>query len=652
MACGKCNNGSSSTGEDVVTEINGNSQNPAYPATSCGTGCTDPGLFSACCDEPNLQPQVYMPEQGKCCPPTIVAHPQGIRPVGGWVAASSDYDSCGCGCGSKGGQCCGNTQYANPTPYYSNVPVYGQDHTRTIIEQELAAGLSVQNSWNIPACNGSSVLQIPGLTNAVNGSYLWNPSYGYFKVISFNNSNSTVVIQNDCHITNQAVGTQIPACTTFIVVDTPATTAVAGTGGVGSAAPYLAVDFTAPAIGSCVTITVTTSAGFAVGKNIQINASTYRVSSIVSGTLMSICNDGIGAVPGSSVFAKDSSNVLQYPIAIIDTNACTNTAVTSGAILVCKNSVTQPLSGATLGMVPVLTDVVNNTVEYKILNVPTRTCTALTSCLNLVPGQASYVLVVGDSGQFHVADIVQLGNTTDRLTITAINDATHITVNYSPVPTLFSTVAIATSICIADCCESAITGFSIAAGTDPCSSVSPNHALKSVAIAQTGKNVALTFSSAREHDSLSTSAAGGIVLPASVNLDAVGVYTNPAATGTIGLTNTNPCRPLAVMIAVSTQHRIQLAPGGAITIRPQLSVNGGAFTDLVNVDMDTIGQDPTAFNYQEDFRHHQFLNFTIPPSGSLTLVVNGRVDTTNNFLPGARWRTFFVEFNVIGSTQA
>lgn len=345
--------------------------------------------------------------------------------------------------------CCGNVSQATPTPYYVQAGVCQESHCQTLVTQQFYATLKVANSWNIPACEGSAVLSIPGLAAIAIGSYLWADPWGYFEVIAFDSTNAQVTVQNNCTDGNQPVGTQVPGNTYFVVAPPPS---VSGGGGPTTLYPYVAIDFTAPANGACLDITVTTVAGLAVGKNIQIGSGIYRLSSIGSSTIVNICNDGFGITPGTSVIAQNGAGQYQYPLILIDTNPCTNTPVTSGALIVCKDSLMQPLEGTTDGMIPVL-DADTGEVTFEILDVPTRTCATLTACLTLVPGQATYTITVSDSSQFTVGDLLQIGTRTDRLTVTDIPDATHVTGTLDPIPGTIVDIAPGVSVCIADCCE-------------------------------------------------------------------------------------------------------------------------------------------------------------------------------------------------------
>ena len=387
---------------------------------------------------------------GACSSPTCSPCTQPDSPCG-VIIGGSGMSNCGCNnSGCSGG--CGNVQCASPQPYYQTAPLCAEDHQKCVVNQSYVTAIKIDNSWNVPACGGSSVIKVSGLSNILIGSYIWNPSFGYFQVVGFTPFNSQIIIQNNCNTGNSTVGTMVPACSNFIVAPPPLSSS--GGGGTPSIYPYLAVDFTAPNNGDCILVTLTTTQGLSVGKNVQIGTGVYEVSSISDATHMTICNNGLGAVPGTPVIAQDAGGNYQYPVILIDTNACTNAPVASGALMVCSGNLQQPLLGTTAGSIPVLIDEETGEVEFQLLNVPTRTCSPLTACLILVPGQVTYVMTVGDSSQFTVGDIVQVGTRADRFTVTVINDATHITAVISVDPAVITDIAPGTSVCLVDCCES------------------------------------------------------------------------------------------------------------------------------------------------------------------------------------------------------
>lgn len=248
-----------------------------------------------------------------------------------------------------------------PNPYIVNATADQECHCSTVIQQTYITGLSLKTQVAIPVCDGTFTVAIAGIHSVIVGSYLWNPTYGHFKVISFDYATEQVVLENECQDDNAAPGTVIPACTLFLVVDKPCCDE--GLGGV-LYYPYLAVDFTAPAIGACLDITVTTTAALATSMYVQVGTGVYRIASVVSDTIIKVCNDGDGVTPGVVVEALDSSNVYITPIIVVGVALCAGSSDTEGALVVCSDGLPTVLGGDTLGYIPILTNTTTSTVQF------------------------------------------------------------------------------------------------------------------------------------------------------------------------------------------------------------------------------------------------------------------------------------------------
>lgn len=351
-------------------------------------------------------------------------------------------------CGSRSGCSCSPRNCTTGQPYYVCTPSCPEDHCKTELLQQYAFALKTESSFNFPDCGSFASFFVANSTVAHIGSYLWSSQYGYLEITDYNKNTGQITVRNNCTDGNADPGTEVPVCSSFVVSDPPPS----GVSGFSSLFPYVAVDFTAPANGDCLLITVTTVNGLAVGKTVQIGTGRYRVDSIDSSTTITICNDGDGITPGTAVIAKNDSGDYQYPIVLIDSNPCTNDPVTTGTLLVCKDGITQPLSGP-LGAVPVVIDG-DDTVQMQLLDVETRVCTTLTSCINLVNGTAAYTIAVDDSSVFAEDDILVIEGRTERYTVTGIPDATHLEVTVDPVPTENEEFGCdGPFICLAPCCE-------------------------------------------------------------------------------------------------------------------------------------------------------------------------------------------------------
>lgn len=360
--------------------------------------------------------------------------------------------------------CCSNTT-AVPSQFINScAPPILEDHCQKVVVENFYATLKIANEWNIPACGDTAILNVVGLKEVSIGSYLWNVNFGYFKIIGFNAGLEQVTVQNDCPTGNAAVGTTVDSCTNFIVTDG---SQASNANNPPSIYPYLAVDFTGPANGDCILITLTNVNGLAVGKNVQIGSGVYRLSSINSTTTATICNDGAGVAPGTSVIARNTAGEYQHPVILIDANTCTNPTVTSGSLIVCNTNVAQPLTGPVIGSIPVLENITTGLVRFQILDLPTRTCTVLTADLTLVAATAVYVLTVNDVTNFPPTTFAQLGSKPEIVTVNSVIDATHLSVTISPTPVAIENIPAGTSLCLLDCCGNINAQF--AGQLTPCS---------------------------------------------------------------------------------------------------------------------------------------------------------------------------------------
>ena len=247
---------------------------------------------------------------------------------------------------------------AAPLPYYIGAKTCAEDHTQNITVINQAVGIQIQSSWNVPVCGGSAELSVPGITNIPPGAYLWHATYGYFEVISFDSIRQIISVQNPCIDGNAAAGSQIPACTSFVVTAPPCCEDVAQSG------DCVKYDFTAPANGDCVDIILTSTEGLTAGNNVQIGTGIYFLDEVKANNVVTICNQGSGITPGTPVIAQDLAGNYQYCLRGLTTNPCTLTSTTPGAVLTCNAGVSRTLEGGTVGHVIALVDPAINTAQY------------------------------------------------------------------------------------------------------------------------------------------------------------------------------------------------------------------------------------------------------------------------------------------------
>lgn len=353
-----------------------------------------------------------------------------------------------CGTGSVVG-CCSPTVQAAPIPYYSCAPACPEDHTQKIVINKFAADVKVTSSWNVPVCGESATVTIPGLTAITIGSYLWNPSYGYFEVTSFNAGTQQVTLVNRCTDGNATAGTSVAACTEFTVTDPPVD--ISTQSGV-----CVAVDFTAPpvcdAVGCCIDITVTTVNGLVSGGTVQIGTGFYQVSAVKPNDVITICNQGDGILPGTAVIAQDASGNYNYCLTILSSNPCEADEVDAASLVGCSENALHPLTPSIIGYIPTVATANSNIVAFR--SFPFHdVCTPIQVDVPISSGTSAYNIVVGDSSLFDIGDILTVGGQAGTFTVSGIPDAFHLIGDFDPVPSAANLIGVGNPVCLASCCD-------------------------------------------------------------------------------------------------------------------------------------------------------------------------------------------------------
>lgn len=245
---------------------------------------------------------------------------------------------------------CSGTCCSTAIPYYAATEVCEEDNCEKIYVNQFSFSVCPANSWNVPLCGQTALLNVTGVQGVSIGSYLWHTNYGYFEVTSVDTGKGQIGIVNNCNTGNADAGVQIPACTCFVVTAAPA-----DAGDPSDLFPYVAIDFTAPAIGNCIDITVTTVNGIIVGDIIGIGTGFYSVPAITGPTLLTICNDGTGILAGTSVIARTISGSFQYPISV--TSSCCE------ALKIEIDAVEVDVAANTADIVTNTADIVTNTAN-------------------------------------------------------------------------------------------------------------------------------------------------------------------------------------------------------------------------------------------------------------------------------------------------
>lgn len=250
-------------------------------------------------------------------------------------------------------RCCGQQITVGPSPYYEKVSnEVIQNHESIIVKSCYPIGIRSADSWNVPAVDESISIKFLEIVDVVVGIYLFNPSYGYFKITGWNPETSTITIQNEDGFEDNVVpGTYVPESTLFVAVPKPCCeddTSVFF--------PFLAQDFVAPNNGSSRTIQVTSTFGLIVNNYVRIGTGVYLLTAINSSNEVVIKNEGAGHTPASTVEALDGDGDYQYLLTSEAVSGCAGAVATSGKLVVCDAGVAKTLNGATLGHIPVLSN--------------------------------------------------------------------------------------------------------------------------------------------------------------------------------------------------------------------------------------------------------------------------------------------------------
>lgn len=104
-----------------------------------------------------------------------------------------------------------------------NYPVYThpcdevlQDHARHLVVHQYVGCIKIPNAWAVPNVDEILWLDTPALVDVLTGSCLWNPDFGYFKIVSFDREGQKIGVQRKIVEGTALAGVAIPSCTKFI----------------------------------------------------------------------------------------------------------------------------------------------------------------------------------------------------------------------------------------------------------------------------------------------------------------------------------------------------------------------------------------------------------------------------------------------------
>lgn len=356
-------------------------------------------------------------------------------------------------CTSCNTSCCAKP--CGPKPYYTTTPLLcPEDNSKIINKISFSTAVKSSTPFNMPSCGQEVQVFFNDLYQVATYSRIWAFTVGYLTILGFNPDTGALILRNECDEScgvQASPGTLIPECTLFIVSPPSCNTTSPSE---ASEFPYLAAQFIVPAVDDCIDISVTNVNGLIANTNVQIAGGTYLLSEIKTPTLIRICNNGAGGVPGTVVTATDCNGTFFTPIILIESNPCTRSPVLNGTLVVCTEGGQFPLNGTGMDQVPVL-DYDTQTVTFKSLAFPTVDCTVLSVCLTLDPDHVgSYLVTVLTTENFQAGDTLRIGAT--LVTVDSIDSAT--TMHVTPVDEVVAiiTYGAGTSVCGLDCCTQII----------------------------------------------------------------------------------------------------------------------------------------------------------------------------------------------------
>lgn len=246
-------------------------------------------------------------------------------------------------------------------PYYIDACGIQSEQTLTVYNYFYSNAILTASAFIVPTCNSTISFKVSGLAKTYPGLYIWNPTYGYFKIVNYNYATCTLTVLNECQTVNASPGFGVPSCTVFLVVDTPCCFNAIDYLNY----PYVAVDFIVPSEGNCTTIKLTNVHGLILGQFVDIAGGRYYLQEVTNSTDIVICNLGEGGIPGSVVYAKNAQGEYITPVTIYVQEICDRDAVSSGALNICESTTNAPvLAGSFIDFVPALIDVDTEEVAF------------------------------------------------------------------------------------------------------------------------------------------------------------------------------------------------------------------------------------------------------------------------------------------------
>lgn len=121
-----------------------------------------------------------------------------------------------CNCGNEDCNTCAKVALTQEPFFTHRCHEVCEDHSTHLVVHQYVGCVKISNAWAVPTGSSQATLKVPALVDILVGSYLWNPDYGSFIVVSFDKQGLSVKVQKDVN-NSIASGTGIPACTKFLI---------------------------------------------------------------------------------------------------------------------------------------------------------------------------------------------------------------------------------------------------------------------------------------------------------------------------------------------------------------------------------------------------------------------------------------------------
>jgi len=123
-------------------------------------------------------------------------------------------------CGMRYGCSC-NCRPSGQMPYYQTDPSLQKNNgcKEKIYIANFQPVLRVQGQWAVPLADEIVSIQIAALADIMIGSILWNPDYGAYLIVAYDDNDLIKVVKTGSN--SVANGTPIPPCTKFVVTTPP-----------------------------------------------------------------------------------------------------------------------------------------------------------------------------------------------------------------------------------------------------------------------------------------------------------------------------------------------------------------------------------------------------------------------------------------------